>query len=101
MHALKQRIWARGPSKSVRKASAEPRICAKPVQGFRKRPSLPGSLRCHTARALGWVRRYLDEDRPTCVVEPDEGWLFLNEDGGHLGPSWLSTAIFMTVDWRG
>ena len=34
MHALKQHIWARGPSKRVRKASAEPRICAKPVQGL-------------------------------------------------------------------
>jgi len=33
------------------------------------------------ARAGRWIDRYVQEVRPTLVVEPDEGWLFLHEYG--------------------
>lgn len=33
-------------------------------------------------RALAWIETYLTEVRPACVVEPDEGQLFLTVDGG-------------------
>ena len=32
-------------------------------------------------RALGWVRRYLDEARPKLVCALDDGWLFLDASG--------------------
>src|SRR5262245_2147329 len=31
------------------------------------------------ARALHWIRRYIEEVRPELVIEPDEGYLFLHE----------------------
>lgn len=33
------------------------------------------------ARAGRWIHRYVEEVRPTLVVEPDPGWLFLHEYG--------------------
>lgn len=33
------------------------------------------------ARACQWIERYLEEVRPSLVIEPDEGWLFLHEFG--------------------
>ena len=50
------------------------------------------------ARALAWVRKYLDEGRPHVVIEPDDGWLFLNETGEAIGPSWLSAIVRGYVD---
>ena len=35
-------------------------------------------------RALAWVRKYLDEVRPTLVVDPNETTLFLSADGQRL-----------------
>jgi integrase/recombinase XerD len=35
-------------------------------------------------RALVWIRRYLDEVRPLLLVPPDEGVLFLSDDGERL-----------------
>jgi len=32
-------------------------------------------------RAVAWVEKYLHEVRPRFVVPPDEGWLFLTQDG--------------------
>jgi integrase/recombinase XerD len=49
-------------------------------------------------RAMAWVRKYLDEGRPLVVTEPDDGWLFLNEDGEPIGPSWLSHIVRTYVD---
>ena len=50
------------------------------------------------ARALAWVRKYLDEARPRVAVEPDDGWLFLNEHGEAIGPTWLSQTVSQHVD---
>jgi integrase/recombinase XerD len=52
-------------------------------------------------RALAWVRRYRDELRPSIVLEPDEGWLFLNEDGDVLGPGWLSRVVNRHIERSG
>jgi integrase/recombinase XerD len=49
-------------------------------------------------RALAWLRKYLDEARPRVVVEPDDGWLFLNEHGEPIGPTWLSQTVSGYVD---
>jgi integrase/recombinase XerD len=49
-------------------------------------------------RALAWLRKYLDEGRPLVVTEPDDGWLFLNEAGEAIGPSWLSAIVSGYVD---
>lgn len=35
-------------------------------------------------RALAWVRRYSDEARPSLVVQPDQGVLFLSDHGEKL-----------------
>ncbi len=50
------------------------------------------------ARALAWVRKYLDEARPRAAIEPDDGWLFLNEHGEAIGPTWLSQTVSQHVD---
>lgn len=49
-------------------------------------------------RALAWMRKYLDEQRPRTALEPDDGWLFLNEDGEALAPGWLSRLVRVHVD---
>lgn len=38
-------------------------------------------------RALGWVRRYLDQARPLLLVPPDDGTVFLSVGGDPLGSS--------------
>ena len=48
-------------------------------------------------RALAWVRRYLDDERPRVAVEPDDGWLFLTEDGEAIHPAWLSMIVSKLV----
>jgi integrase/recombinase XerD len=52
-------------------------------------------------RALAWVRRYRDELRTKLVLEPDDGWLFLNEDGEPLGPGWLSRIVSHHIEASG
>lgn len=49
-------------------------------------------------RALSWVKKYQDEGRPKVAIEPDDGWLFLNEDGEPIGLSWLSQIVSGYVD---
>lgn len=49
-------------------------------------------------RALAWCERYLTEVRPHLVVEPDDGWLFLGQDGHPLGAGWLTTRVRRYLD---
>ena len=49
-------------------------------------------------RALGWLRKYVEEVRPRFVVEPDGGILFLNVQGGMLGPKHLSRVVGRYVE---
>lgn len=41
-------------------------------------------------RALGWVRKYLDDVRPQFVVSPDDGFLFLSETGERIEDAHLT-----------
>ena len=52
-------------------------------------------------RALLWIRKYLDEERQRCALEPDLLWLFLTEDGEALSPDWLSEAVRRHIDNAG
>jgi integrase/recombinase XerD len=52
-------------------------------------------------RALAWLLRYREQTRPKLVTEPDEGFLFLNEDGQSLGPGWLSRIVNRHIDASG
>jgi integrase/recombinase XerD len=44
-------------------------------------------------RALGWIARYLDEVRPSLVMPPDEGFLFLTSLGERLTPDFLTQSV--------
>lgn len=44
-------------------------------------------------RALHWISRYLDEVRPSLVVLPDDGVLFLNEQGRPLALDYLTNLM--------
>lgn len=44
-------------------------------------------------RALGWVRRYLDEARPRYAPSPDSGHLFLSESGDCLEGDSLTNLV--------
>ena len=44
-------------------------------------------------RALGWVRKYLDDVRPQFVIAPDDGWLFLSETGDRIGDAHLTNVM--------
>lgn len=46
-----------------------------------------------SARALAWVKRYVDEARARLVVPPDSGVLFLSEAGFALSPVILTTLV--------
>ncbi len=41
-------------------------------------------------RALAWIDKYLIEVRPTLATEPDDGTVFLTNDGEALSPNRLS-----------
>jgi integrase/recombinase XerD len=45
------------------------------------------------SRAIGWLRRYIEEVRPELVIEPDEGWLFLHEFGEAFEKNRLSDRV--------
>jgi integrase/recombinase XerD len=45
------------------------------------------------ARAVAWIERYLAEVRPSLVVEPDSGALFLSADGEPLTPDHLTGRV--------
>lgn len=49
-------------------------------------------------RALGWVRRYLDEARGRLVVPPETSLLFLNEHGEALGLGRLTNLMRSYID---
>jgi integrase/recombinase XerD len=44
-------------------------------------------------RAVLWIERYVAEVRPSLVVEPDRGVLFLSLDGAALAPSHLTDRV--------
>jgi len=44
-------------------------------------------------RALAWLDRYIREVRPTYIVEPDDGKVFLSHWGGPLSPRNLSSLV--------
>jgi len=44
-------------------------------------------------RALAWIRKYLDDIRPSFVIEPDEGILFLKATGEPITPSALTHIV--------
>jgi integrase/recombinase XerD len=44
-------------------------------------------------RALAWTEKYLNDVRPSIVVEPDEGWLFLTKEGTQLIADHLSSLV--------
>ena len=46
-----------------------------------------------------WLPR--NDERPRVSVEPDDGWLFLNEDGEAVAPGWLSRVTRVHIDNAG
>ncbi len=44
-------------------------------------------------RALAWLDRYVTEARPELVVEPDDGTLFLTNDGAAFTPSRMTQLV--------
>lgn len=52
-------------------------------------------------RALLWVEKYLTEVRPTLVMEPDDGFLFLSAEGTPLAPVYLGDRVREYVDDAG
>ncbi len=50
------------------------------------------------ARALHWVRQYLDLARPALAWNAQESTLFLSLYGEALNPTWLSTTVAQYVD---
>src|SRR3990172_13376184 len=44
-------------------------------------------------RALRWVDKYVTEVRPQYVMEPDDGFLFLNNEGKQLGLGYLGDRV--------
>lgn len=44
-------------------------------------------------RALKWIEKYLYEQRPQLVLEPDPGNLFLGQFGEPLGLGWLTSRV--------
>lgn len=52
-------------------------------------------------RALVWIEKYLVEVRPSLVVEPDEGTIFLTNMGDTFTPKRLSQLVSRYVDAAG
>jgi integrase/recombinase XerD len=53
------------------------------------------------ARAGRWIDRYVEEVRPTLVVEPDEGWLFLHEYGEPFQKNRLTDLVKKYIEASG
>ena len=53
------------------------------------------------AHALSWIDRYLADVRPTLVMEPDDGFLFLNISGERFGRCGLGTELRQYIDAAG
>jgi integrase/recombinase XerD len=45
------------------------------------------------SRAIGWIRRYIEEVRPELVMEPDPGVLFLHEFGEPFSKNRLTDLV--------
>jgi len=52
-------------------------------------------------RAGSWINKYLESVRPTLVIEPDEGWLFLHEYGEAFKKNRLSDLVRKYIDQSG
>jgi len=52
-------------------------------------------------RALAWIEKYLVEVRPTLVVEPDPGNLFLGQTGEPIAPGWLTNRVSQYIHKAG
>jgi len=62
-------------------------LCVRAGKGERDRYVPLGS------RAIGWLRRYIEDVRPELVIEPDEGHLFLHEFGEPFEKNRLSDRV--------
>jgi len=49
-------------------------------------------------RALAWVEKYLNQVRPSIVVEPDDGWRFLTKEGTQMIADHLSSLVKRYVE---
>src|ERR1700752_1915440 len=49
-------------------------------------------------RALAWMDKYLNDVHPSIIVEPDEGWLFLTNEGTQLIADHLSSLVKRYVE---
>ena len=49
-------------------------------------------------RALGWVHRYLDDIRPRWAPDPDDGFLFLNQNGHPIDVGYLTHLVRWYVE---
>jgi len=52
-------------------------------------------------RALGWIEKYLVEVRPSLVMEPDEGTIFISHFAEGFSPHWLTEIVRTYVDKAG
>jgi integrase/recombinase XerD len=52
-------------------------------------------------RAGVWITKYTEEVRPSLVVEPDEGWLFLHEYGEPFKKNRLTDLVKTTIEKAG
>lgn len=53
------------------------------------------------ARAGRWIDRYTEEVRPSLVVEPDEGWLFVHEYGEPFAKNRLTDLVKKYIEKAG
>lgn len=52
-------------------------------------------------RAGQWINRYVEEVRPSLVVEPDEGWLFVHEYGEPFAKNRLTDLVKKYIEASG
>jgi len=53
------------------------------------------------SRAGSWINRYVEEVRPSLVVEPDEGWLFVHEYGEAFRKNRLTDLVKKYIEASG
>ncbi len=53
------------------------------------------------ARAGHWISKYTEEVRPSLIIEPDEGWLFLHEFGEPFRKNRLSDLVKKYIEKAG
>jgi integrase/recombinase XerD len=52
-------------------------------------------------RALAWIEKYLSDGRPSLVLEPDDGTVFLASRGGPLNPDVITSMAHSVVEKAG